>query len=320
MTATDWRRSARKVCALALTVFLGQPVAAWNSGGHRLTAMIGWERMDDDTREAVGEILRHHPDYERWLEQAKDDNRARVAFVEAATWPDDIRRDPRFYTEGTDDPTPTLPGFPDMKRRPQWHYVDRPLNPGNDDRPVAGELDRRLPELANKVADRTAPLADRAYALPWLIHLVGDAHQPLHVASRLDAEGKSDRGGNLVEIVNPFSTRFPSSDLHRYWDDLPAPPWLRHGRLDTVARQFLQTHADAAGNGGPSQWIEESRRLANDYAYPPAGVGVPVLSTDFHESALAIAQRRVTEAGIRLARLLRQLLQESAKRNGEADR
>ena len=65
----------------------------------------------------------------------------------------------------------------------------------------------------------------QADALPWLLHLVADIHQPLHVG--LDG----DEGGNKVEIENPFNKRLPFTNVHTYWDDLPGPPWLRGKRL-----------------------------------------------------------------------------------------
>lgn len=310
MTASSARRLGTVCCLAAFVVLLVEPAWAWNSGGHRLSALIAWERMDERTRSAVSELLRQHPDFGRWQARAMEEDGRLTAFLEAATWPDEIRRDPRFYSAGVEEPTPTQAGFPDMERRQHWHYVDRPLNPGRRSDRTAGELDRRLPELASMVGNPAAPVSARAYALPWLIHLVGDAHQPLHAACRLDVEGESDRGGNLLEIINPFAARSFSSNLHRYWDDLPAPVWLRQSRLEAVARLLAQTYPAGSRKDDPEQWIDESWQLARDHAYPPGDEAVPTLSAEFHEAALAIAQRRVTEAGYRLADLLHRLLAE----------
>lgn len=310
MTASSALRRGTALCLTAFVVLLVEPASAWNSGGHRLSALIAWEQMDDKTKTAVNELLRQHPDFGRWQARTREGDERLAAFLEAATWPDEIRRDPRFYSEGVEEPTPTQPGFPDMERRQHWHYVDRPLNSVRGRQRVAGELDRRLPELAKIVGNPTAPVSARAYALPWLIHLVGDAHQPLHAASRLDVEGESDRGGNLLEIINPFAARASSSssNLHRYWDDLPAPVWLRQNRLEAEARLLSQTYLAGSRKNDPEQWIDESWQLARDHAYPPGDEAVPTLSVEFHETALAIARRRVTEAGHRLADLLHRLL------------
>jgi len=194
----------------------------------------------------VSNLLHEHPDYARWLKRAGDGDAKRVAFIEASTWPDDIRQDQRFYSAGVDEPTPTLPGFPDMERRRNWHYVNRPLedkrqnhsrNLARND-PVSGLLDQQLVALAKILAAPStlgAPASERSYALPWLIHLCGDAHQPLHTSIRLDAEGQWDRLGNGVNVINPFNPRKNSTTLHAFWDDLPNP-WLRGEHLDAVSR------------------------------------------------------------------------------------
>jgi hypothetical protein len=112
-----------------LLLLVAAPALAWNAAGHRISAMIAWESMDAGTKSAVGQLLRQHPDYERWQARAHGGDPELTAFLEASTWPDDIRKDRRFYTAGREEPTATLPGFPDMERRLHWHYVDRPVNP-----------------------------------------------------------------------------------------------------------------------------------------------------------------------------------------------
>jgi hypothetical protein len=172
-------------------------------------------------------------------------------------------------------------------------------------------IDRQLAALARTLADPGSTPSERAYALPWLIHLVGDAHQPLHAASRYGPDGQSDNGGNALEVVTPFHLRSPSMSLHRYWDDLPGPPWLSGSRLESAARSLTARYAPPASPETPEDWIAESWRIASEYAYPPDGDAVPVIGAEFHQRALAIANRRVTEAGYRLADLLKRLLREA---------
>lgn len=303
-----------------MLLLVAAPALAWNAAGHRISAMIAWESMDAGTKSAVGQLLRQHPDYERWQARAHGGDPELTAFLEASTWPDDIRKDRRFYTAGREEPTATLPGFPDMERRLRWHYVDRPVNPGAGTGPAAGAIDRQLAVLARIVGDRQATIAERAYALPWLIHLVGDAHQPLHAASRYGPDGQSDNGGNLVSIVNPFAARYASMSLHRYWDDLPGPPWLRDSRLASAAKSLTALHRPPTSPGTPEQWLDESWRLARERAYPPGDDAVPTISATFHEDALAIAGRRVAEAGYRLADLLQRLLHTGPRREDRNDR
>lgn len=279
---------------------------AWNAAGHRLAAAVAWERLDGETRRAVTGLLRWHPDHARLFARAPDGDAGREAFLAAATWPDDIKGDRRFFDDG-EAPTPPLPGFPDMARHRSWHYLDRPVG-GTPARATSdGSLDRQLASLPRTLADPGGDPVRRAYALAWLIHLVADAHQPLHVVSRYDARGRGDEGGNRLTVYTPFHPRLASMSLHSYWDDLPGPPWLRGERLEREAQALIAaTPAPPAGTA--RDWLDESQKLANEIAYPPGDDPVPTLSDAFNERALATARRRVAEAGYRLADLLRQLL------------
>lgn len=302
-----------------LLLVASPPAMAWNAAGHRIIALVAWERLDERTKSAVTAVLRQHPDFERWQARGKGADPDLVAFLEASTWPDDIRKDPRFYSAGLEEPTPTRSGFPDMERRLNWHFVDRPLEPGNRMRPSAGMIDRQLVALTATLGNPKAAIAARAYALPWLIHLVGDAHQPLHAASRYRADGQGDSGGNALTIFNPFQPRHPLTNLHRYWDDLPGPPWLRGKRLTNTVKSLSILYPPATSPGTPEQWINESWLLARQYAYPPGDDTVPTISPEFHANALDIARRRVTEAGHRLAEQLRQAFQEEKMRQARGD-
>jgi hypothetical protein len=272
--------------------------------------------MNPQAREEAARLLRSHPDYSRWLKRAGgrvgEEDAARRVFIEAATWPDDIRNDKRFYSAGRADPTPTLPGFPDMERRGNWHYINIPLNAGSRNKPLSGRLDRQLPALM-KTLGESGPEQERAYALPWLIHLLGDAHQPLHTGVLVDAAGKWDKSGNTRKVRNPFNRRQPVSTLHKFWDDLPGPSRLRAGRLDATARALEATRAGVVCSLESQLWIEESWRLAREKAYPAAYPGkpsrseaLPEITRTFYEASRKIAEQRIAQAGFRLACVLNQ--------------
>jgi hypothetical protein len=302
-----WLRIAALAAFAALTL-LPLPAGAWNAAGHRLSALIAWQQLDQSTREEVSRLLERHPDHERWTARAKGLAPELAAFLEASTWPDDIKGDKRFYDANKDEATKLLPGFPDMARHRHWHYIDRPLGHTPKQHETDGELERRLDLLANTVGNRNAGDQQRAYALPWLIHLVADAHQPLHTASRYDAEGRGDEGGNLLIIKHPFHPRLSSMSLHTYWDDLPGPPWLRGRYLERSAAALIAAHPAPPHAGEAKRWIDESWQIAHDGAYPQGDESTPTLTADFHAEAQAVARTRVTDAGYRLAALLQKLL------------
>lgn len=288
-------------------LLLSLPAVAWNAAGHRLVAGIAWEFLDVQARTEATRLLREHPDYERWLMKAEHGDTDRVVFVEASTWPDEIRHDKRFYSAGHDESSPLLPGFPDMERHRDWHYINRPIDGASSDSFSPGQIDTQLVALANTLATNGAPTRERAYALPWLIHLTGDSHQPLHTSVRLDAEGKWDTLGNGMTVINPFNPRKKTSTLHTFWDDLPGAPGLRGERLDTAIRALIAAYPRPPHSASSAQWIDESWRIARKNGYPPSREARPTITEGFFESSREIANRRITEAGYRLADLLNQL-------------
>lgn len=253
--------------------------------------------MSPATQQRVAALLQQHPDYPKWIAKAGDAPEY-WAFLEASTWADDIRNDPRFYDERLGAPTPPLPGLADTARHKHWHYVD--LEPDGHIRD--GELDRRLDELIREIRAPAKRHAEKIFALPWLIHLMGDIHQPLHVGSR------DDEGGNRFEIENPFNARLPFTNLHTWWDDLPGPPWLRGARLEKAADTLLAAHPEAPLQGNVTLWREESRKISRDQAYPDtSGSLLPVITAEFRAQSRDIGNRRLTAAGYRLGRLLEEI-------------
>jgi hypothetical protein len=302
----------RQGLVITLLFALATPALAWNAAGHRLVANIAWAQLEPVAREQASLLLRAHPDYERWRQRASKDDVDREVFVEASTWADEIRKDPRFYDADGHEATPPLAGFPDMERHRDWHFVNWPLDARPGKVAIGGMLDRQLVVLAATLdrRQRTHVVAsERGYALVWLIHLVGDAHQPLHASLRRDA-GLDDE--QLI-VINPFNPRRPRSTLHAFWDDLPGPAWLRGERLDARTRALIAAHPRLSESGS-DEWLAESWQLARDEAYP-AGEEIPLtLDSAFYEKSRKIADRRVAAAGHRLAALLNRLFEAPSER------
>lgn len=292
---------------LLLLVLLPLPALAWNATGHRLSACIAWERLSAETRDRVAVLLREHPDYANWTRKAAEASRERTAFIEASVWADRIRYDPRFH-DPDETATPSLPGFPDMQRHRDWHYVNRPL-PGFPSTPVrenanTGKLDKQLVKLAATLGSRASSGTERRYALPWLIHLTADAHQPLHV---VNAEAAWEAPEGEQKVINPSATRKRVTSLHAFWDDLPGPSSLRGKKLDSACLALIATYATPAPSTS-GRWIDESWQLAKDQGFPPNRKHPRTISTTFYSNAKKTADRRIAEAGYRLADLLRERL------------
>ncbi len=308
----------RLTCVIA-ALLLALPAAAWNYSGHCIVAEIAYERLTPQARARVDRMIRDHTDYNRIFTQAAADATkadpaalARYAFVHAAPWPDlIIYNDDRFYDELAPNaqPTPLLPGFPDMMRHRAWHYFDTPFS--GDGTPVIEQqpphLMTELPRLLAEIA--TVDSRQAAYDLPWLEHLVGDVHQPLHLTGRfLRSQPKGDAGGNFVFVE-------PGRTLHSLWDDAAAPGDLSDDDIIRYAREITAEYpAGPPPSLDPTHWAAESFELDKSAVYTfgleTGSKERPlILPPGYEERAKRIARQRVAMAGYRLDAVLSRYLQ-----------
>jgi hypothetical protein len=304
----------RILAALVATLLVLAPSArAWNATGHYVIAAIAYDHLKPSARARVDDLIRRHPDYQsKFLEGAPSDPaaRARYAFIHAAVWPDAIRNDPRFYNEDRRDAakTPLLPGFPDMGRHTMWHYIDHPFTQDGTkllplETPNAlTELERLTAVLQKSVSDPANPV----FAMPWVIHITGDLHNPLHNVTRFSKENPGgDRGGNLVFVK-------PGRNLHAFWDGLAGP--------DPSNMQYVDRLAAELGRGKPrgvndpyTKWINEGVDLAKLSVYTFGSTSGtadrPIrLSNEYQKAAKKLSRQLLTDAGLRLSELLNQKL------------
>lgn len=286
----------RRFPALLLLIAFGLlslPLEAWNATGHRIIAAIAYDHLTPEAKARVGELLKLHPDLGNLP--------AREAFLEASVWPDVIRSDSRFYDDTRADPRPTplLPGFPSMARHTNWHYVNLPFSP--DGTPLEpAEIPNALKELRRIL--RGPGLT--AYDLPWLAHLTGDVHQPLHSSDRFTKSlPMGDRGGNLVFVT-------PGRTLHAFWDDLAgsdSSDAYVDRRAAEIESEFLRRRPRLSAD--PRKWVDESLELAKRDVYTfgiQSGTReAPIrLSQAYESKAREIARVQFAKAGLRLAAAL----------------
>lgn len=298
----------RSLVAVLLVVLTAAPVEAWNATGHRAIAAIAYQRLNARARARVDSLLARHPDFLTILTKNATDPGGRMleAVQAAAVWPDTIKGDRRFWDDEKKDaqPTPLLPGFPDMKMRKPWHYKDLPFSPdGTPVRPP--DADNAITALTRFLEDVTRPPGDArdpVYALPWILHIGGDIHQPLHAVSRfLKDQPEGDAGGNGVKTAGE------KRNLHWYWDDLPG-----NGSSLELAAALMKEFRPAKRRN-PADWLNESAGIAQREVYsfgPIRGSETQpvVLDAAYATKAHAIARKRMAEAGYRLGDLLNSLL------------
>jgi hypothetical protein len=284
-----WFSRRAMVWLLAAAALTFAPRAsAWNAHGHMLIALLAYDALPAPQRAALVKLLAAHPRYDEDLRSALPTSlespreRERWLFAYAATWPDLLREQPAYH-HGT------------------WHYVNLPLSLGRSglascrearrDFPasvarvaridaerrargepgiVAGEsILEALPKNRGILADPGATPEARALALSWLLHLVGDAHQPLHGVALFTRSRflTGDRGGNDVLVRGHVN-------LHRVWDDLlgegTSLPELDAG-LARLERARPRSHEAAAARQLDADiWVDEACELSRRVVYAPA--------------------------------------------------
>ncbi len=268
--------------------------------------------MTPSARDEATRLLDAHPDRARWDSAGGEPIGRRQAFIAASTWPDDIRRDPRFFTPATEQATQLLPGFPDMERHTRWHTLARlpDAQIGPLSQPATSDhLGTAITAQSRYFRYQPPNAVAQTYALPWLIHLAGDAHQPLHVSVRLDTNGEWDWFGTRFRVRDPAGTGRSAISLHNYWDDLGGPRKLHGNALDTAINNLIAQHpqSDRDAEASVEQWLDESWRIAQAHGYPGSD-NAAVIDDGFREHSRVIAEQRIAQAGYRLGRLLNHLL------------
>jgi hypothetical protein len=311
-------RNGRRLIAFAmLWVFvLTIPAYGWFDQGHMTVAYVAYQQLSPKKKDRVDVLLRMNPDLENWLKlipagTSKKDERLMI-FMIAATWPDRIKSDRTYKDDGTDGgnvpdgaPTNTLNiGYEDLFLHKYWHFVDLPFT--QDGTPL---MDVPVPNaqtqiaIFRKVLASNSPDALKSYDLAWLMHIVGDVHQPLHATARFGKnEPKGDAGGNFVKLcVAPCK-----NNLHSFWDGLPGES---RAPIDAIkgGKLLPKPKPSLASNLKASTWVKESFKLAKTDVYvSPIGLGGGPfeITPAYRKNALAIAKQRVALAGVRLGKIL----------------
>jgi hypothetical protein len=305
--------------ALAALSLTAAPAAeAWGCRGHETVAVLAEKHLTPQAKQALLALLTANPidpQLKRYCGQ-----RGLDPFVDASTWADDERgRDPS-----------TAP----------WHFIDIPLTTTQGSAMAfCGAGGCVLSAITDQLAilkDKNAPAAKRAAALRFVIHFVGDLHQPLHGSTN------SDRGGNCVPVK--YFTRNPHAhnnsytpNLHHVWDtEIPESQMLGADPAefaDTLDAAFESSFAGWQQSGMQLEaWAWESHDHAAETAYgafsPPIPVepNVPVnscaddnnigqrmlhkhlvIGPAYRDQAASVVEERLAQAGIRLAMILNEV-------------
>lgn len=258
------RSPLRILFPLLFVLLLPAEGLAWGKTGHRVTGGLAERWLSPQARAAVQSIL------------------GRETLAEASTWADEMRSSPETFWQETASP---------------WHYVTVP--PGRNyaevGAPPEGDAYSALQRFAADLRDPDATREERALALRFAVHLIGDLHQPLHVGN-----GR-DRGGNDVRV-----TWFGEpTNLHRVWDShlidhqqLAFTEWVRWlgARIDARALHDWSER-------DPLAWIAESAAMRPNL-YPDDDA----LAWSYGHRHLPLLRERLSQAGVRIAVWLNDVL------------
>lgn len=290
------KRSLRFFLAGCLVLSISITSQGWGAGGHMMVASIAFKRLNPKAKAQVKKLLAIPINPCDVTKQSPD-------FVNAAHWADDVR--PR-------------PGF---EFAPNLHFINFPFVTDNTPRPDLPQPQNIIEALKHYVGvlQNSFDTNEQAQALRFVIHFVGDIHQPLHCSTKVDsANPTGDQGGNLFILKIGTQT----VKLHSYWDgglgSFPkggpapdfAPPAL--SKIGPAVTTALQGHPDTDPElklDDPfdyQQWAKESEKLAKDAAYKDVTAG-KAPSTAYKARGIEIVRKRVAFAGYRLAALLNKI-------------
>jgi hypothetical protein len=265
---------------------------AWGFEGHEIVAAIARVYLTPAVRAQVDQML-----------AADQDTLTPHDMLNEATWAD------RYRT-----------GHPETG---DWHFVDIELDhpdlqsacfgfpaagPVASQGPAHDCVVNKVSEFTKELANRATPAAERLLALKFLLHFVGDMHQPLH-----DVDNH-DKGGNCV-LLNLGGPR--AVNLHRYWDTVVVSGLGDDPQTvaDTLARQITPENKATWEQGDPALWAQEGFDIARTTVYTigskpgctsdPSPVGLP---PGYAEAARETVSTQLEKAGVRLAAALNRAL------------
>jgi hypothetical protein len=261
---------------------------AWNGLGHEVIAQIAYDHLSTPAKHAVNSL---NFKYRHLFPRTR-------LFDQSATWADRIKGN-------------------DVHAFDSWHFINLSFSPDGSVLPkipkenVVWAINQSLATLQSPKASSF----EQALFLRFLIHFVGDVHQPLHCVTRVTKRHPTgDQGGNLFVIR---STQ--AHNLHSLWDRglglFAYRPHLRFSRIQRIAQRIENQYPRSYFGRkititDPAVWARESFVLAKNVAYHLPENTVP--SRAYVKAGRAVVEQRVALAGYRLAYLLNQVYRSRA--------
>jgi len=290
------------------------PASAWNDEGHMVVAAVAYDQLTPKAKARVAQLLALSKYPTNGKNNVSPADQAKAAFMMAATAPDAIKFDPSHFKDDGEDPTNAKrapnpsrnTGFDDPYMHRYWHYIDLPFSTDASKlvQPPNINAEERI-ALFRKTLSSNAPDEQKAFDLVWLLHLVGDIHQPLHAASRFAQTGSKshgDTGENSVKLCD----RPCRDQLHGFWDGVLGNGENVSAAISEAGKLPKPDQSDVS-KSDEAVWVQESFQTAQKVVYADPigdGNGPFTLTPAYRANAKKEAATRVALAGARLANLL----------------
>ncbi len=284
----------RKACLTlaALAGLAASPAGAWGDLGHEVTALIAYRHLLPSARMALDALLASDPD-----------TLTRSDFASRATWADKYRNLHRetaaWHFVNIEMDNPDLPAA---------CFTFPPSPPGGASRgPAQDCVVNKIEEFSAELTTSAAAPAERLLALKFLIHFIGDLHQPLHAADH------QDRGGNCIGLEPPQGQ---AVNLHAYWDvEVVAALGASAGAIaDNLDAQLTPAELKDWSAGTPRSWAMDSFDVGRRDAYALPSLptcrsgGSVALSPQYRVQADKDAATQLLKAAVRMAAVLNRAL------------
>lgn len=220
---------AAALCFAAFSVH----VFGFSKNGHMATGSVAYQAMKPEDAAKVAAILEHHPFVKGdWASELSDPQPANVSraerlFMLAAAWPDEVRS----------------PKWKKKYHHKPWHYVNLKYTPGATvPGPILdGQLLDMLPQNVAAAGNSALSQEERAIAICWLLHQMGDLHQPLHVVAFVNTEfPNGDHGGN--EFYFRTKAGNEPTYLHAVWDKMGVKYYTDFAGAQDNAKKLKAAH------------------------------------------------------------------------------
>jgi hypothetical protein len=242
---------------------------AWGPDGHRAVARVADARLTPEAKAVIQSLL------------------GTEAIPDIASWADEVRNTTHPATYN-------------------WHFTDVPVTSSGflrsrDCKPTdKGDCSiAALERMTAVLRDPNKPELERREALKFIVHIIGDIHQPLHSAER-----DHDQGGNLVMVT----MNGQMMNLHAAWDrQIIAASKENDTTLAHDAEDWLETQNEKViAQGSFIDWTNEGQRLSRDLLYRQAADHVITRAERLED--IGVIRKRIARAGVRLARVLNETL------------